>query len=544
MTQRKAQPYALASLLGLGLCASGCALLVGLDEFTDQPPDGAGIGGAGGSRGAGGEAPTCTPDASEACYAGPAATRNEGACREGRRTCGTDGTWNVCEGEILPAVERCDAADDENCDGMECIVWANTYKQTGTIHPMGVASDVEGNLFVSAAFFGTVTVGSETFVSADTTDVLLLKLSSTGDTLWARKFGDSSADNPWGLAVGSTGNPVVTGQTISGATDFGGGSLPKGAFVARLDASGEHIWSKGLGGGYDSAIYAVAIDADDDVIVAGSFDETIDFGTGPIAPDDSSDIIVAKLDGATGIATAPGCWTRKFGGTGGQGANAVAVDRSSNIFVAGSSNGALGIGGGVEIENSSFVMKLTPSGVPVWVTTMGEAASVQMIGIALDASGRPVVTGNYRDELHVGPYHLTASGTSDTFVVQLEADGTVGWVRAFGGGDGQWAGGVALDASGNIVVAGEATNQINFGDGPLTVTGTQGFVAKLTPDEELLWSRLVGSHVSLDAIATSPNGETLIAGWTKAVDADFGTGPLPWTDDGTLQHLVIFKLGR
>ncbi|WP_437321011.1 SBBP repeat-containing protein [Sorangium sp. So ce385] len=541
MMQRRAQPYALASLLSLGLCASGCALLLGLEEFTDQPLEGAGIGGAGGS---GGEAPTCTPDASETCYGGPAVTRNEGACREGRRTCGVDGTWDVCEGEVLPAVERCDATDDENCDGLECIIWATTYKQTGDIHPMGVASDAEGNVFVSAALFGTVAIGGETFASADTTDALLLKLSPAGDALWARKFGDSSADNPWGLAVDSSGSPIMAGQTTSGSTDFGDGPLPKGAFVARLDASGEHIWSKGLGGGYDSAIRAVATDADDDVIVVGSFDESIDFGGGPIVPDDSSDIIVAKLDGATGLATAPGCWTRKLGGTGGQAANAVAVDRSNNIFVAGWSSGTFRIGGVFEIKNSSFVMKLTPSGAPVWATTMGEAATVQMAGIAVDASGRPVVTGFYRDELRVGPHILTASGESDAFVVQLEADGTVGWVRAAGGNDGQWAGGVALDTSGNIVVVGEAADEIDFGDGPLAVTDTQGFVAKLTPDNELLWSRLLGRRVSMSDVAISPNGETLVAGWTKAVDADFGTGPLPWTSDGTLQHLVVAKLGR
>ncbi|XXX81701.1 SBBP repeat-containing protein [Sorangium sp. So ce134] len=537
----QARSHVLATLLSLGLCGSGCALLLGLDEFANRPPDGVGAGGTGGSEGTD---PTCSPDASEACYAGPLATRNEGACREGRRTCGADGTWDVCEGEILPAVERCDAVDDENCDGLECIVWAITYKQTGDIHPMSVASDTEGDVFVGAALFGTVTIGSETLASADTTDVLLLKLSPTGDALWARKFGDSSADNPWGLSVDSSGSPIMAGHTTSGSTDFGDGPLPKGAFVARLDSSGEHIWSKGLGGGYDSAIYAVATDADDDVIVAGSFDEAIDLGGGPIAPDDSSDIIVAKLDGATGLATAPGCWTRKFGGTGDQEAKAVAVDRSNNIFIAGSSSGTFRLGGAFEIENSSFVMKLTPSGAPVWATTMGEAASVQVAGITVDASGRPVVVGYYRNELKVGAHTLTASNDNDAFIVQLEADGTVSWARAFGGDGDQWAGGVALDPDGNIVVVGHATSQIDFGDGPLAANDTQGFVAKLTPDAELVWSRLLGRRVGMADVTTSPEGETLVAGWTKALDADLGTGPLPWTSDGTLQHLVIAKLGR
>ncbi|WP_437563449.1 hypothetical protein [Sorangium sp. So ce542] len=154
------------------------------------------------------------------------------------------------------------------------------------------------------------------------------------------------------------------------------------------------------------------------------------------------------------------------------------------------------------------------------------------------------MVGYFRDELKVGPQTLTAAGSNDTFIVQFEPDGTVGWVRTFGGDDEQWAGGVALDPAGNILVAGYATSQIDFGDGPLMLNDTQGFLAKLTPDAELVWSRVLGGGVNLEAVATSPEGETLVAGRTKAVDADFGTGPLPWTSDGTLQHLVIAKLGR
>ncbi|WP_437900513.1 SBBP repeat-containing protein [Sorangium sp. So ce124] len=465
-------------------------------------------------------------------------------CREGTRTCGADGTWGACEGEVLPAVERCDAADDENCDGLECIVWAAAYGQTGDVHPMGIASDAEGNVFVSAAFFGTITIGDETFASADTTDVLLMKLSPAGDVLWARQFGDRSADNPWGLAVDSKGNPVVAGQTTSGAIDFGGGPLPRGAFIVRLDSSGEHIWSKGLGGGYDASIHAVAIDARDNVIVAGSFAQPIDLGGGPIQPDEGEDIIVAKLDGATGLVTAPGCWAKKFGGTGAQGPNAVAVDRSRNIFVAGWTSGAIDLGGVFDVENNSFVVKLTPSGAPAWVRRLGEPLSVQTAGIAVDASGRPVVAGHYSRELRIEPYTLTASDGLDTFVVQLEADGDVGWVSAFRGDGSQSVSGVALDPDDNIVVAGQAENQIDFGDGPLMVNDTPGLVAKLTPDAKLAWHRLLGSRVALDAVATSPDGATLVAGWTKAVDADFGTGPLPGTGDGILQRLVIAKLGR
>ncbi|MGK4005146.1 hypothetical protein WMF31_21135 [Sorangium sp. So ce1036] len=461
------------------------------------------------------------------------------------RTCGADGTWGACEGEVLPAVERCDAVDDENCDGLECIVWATGYEQTGDVHPMGIARDAEGNVFVSAAFFGTIKIGNETFASADTTDVLLLKLNPSGDVLWARQFGDRLADNPWALAIDSKGNPVVAGQTTSGTTDFGGGPIPLGAFIAQFDPSGEHIWSKGLGGGYNTSIDAVAIDARDDIIVVGSFRGTIDLGGGPIRPDDGGeDILVAKLDGATGLVTAPGCWARKFSGPAEQGLNAVAVDRSRNIFVTGWTRGALDLGGVFSVEDRSFVMKLTPSGIPAWVRSLGEHLSVQAADIAVDTSGRPVVAGYYSGELRIEPYTLTASDETDAFVVQLAADGEVGWASAFGGDGGQSVGGIALDADDNIVIAGRAENQIDFGDGPVVVKDTQGLVAKLTPDAKLAWHRLVGSRVHLDAVVASPTGETLVAGWTKAVDADLGTGPLPGTGDGYKQRLVVAKLGR
>ncbi|AUX42720.1 hypothetical protein SOCE26_041530 [Sorangium cellulosum] len=537
----QAQSYVVASLVGLGLCASGCGLLLGLDEFTDTPPGDTG-GGAGGS---GGEDSACAPDASEACYAGPPATRSEGACREGTRTCNADGTWGACEGEVLPALERCDAADDENCDALECIVWATAYAQTGDVYPMAVASDAEGNVLVSAAFYDTITIGDSTLSSANTTDALLLKLDPAGVPVWARQFGDSSADNPWALAVDSKGNVVLAGESIYGGIDFGDGPLPPGAFIARFNPAGEHTWSKGLGGGLEGVIPAVAIDANDDVVVAGSFSGPIDFGGGPISPEGVTDIIVAKLDGATGSVTAPGCWARSFGGADPDNATAVAVDRSNNIFVAGVSSGIIDFGGLFEVEKSNFVVKFTPAGAATgWVRRMTGATPVAMVDITVDASGRPVVAGHYTGELQIGPHSLMASGESDTFVVQLEADSTVGWVRAFGGTGNQVAGGIAMDPFGDIVLVGHATKQLDLGDGPLAVEDRQAFVAKLTPDAGLVWSRLLGTDAVLSAVATSSAGETLVAGYTTSSHANFGTGPLPGTGDGSMQRLVVAKLGR
>ncbi|MFN7130918.1 MAG: MopE-related protein, partial [Myxococcales bacterium] len=51
----------------------------------------------------------------QACYTGPSATRNVGACRAGTSTC-TAGVWSSCQGQVLPTAELCNGIDDD-CEG-------------------------------------------------------------------------------------------------------------------------------------------------------------------------------------------------------------------------------------------------------------------------------------------------------------------------------------------------------------------------------------------------------------------------------------------
>jgi len=64
----------------------------------------------------------CIPDSTRACYGGPAATRRIGLCRDGAQSCvsgagGVGSSWGVCSGDVRPATEICDGADN-NCDGI------------------------------------------------------------------------------------------------------------------------------------------------------------------------------------------------------------------------------------------------------------------------------------------------------------------------------------------------------------------------------------------------------------------------------------------
>jgi len=115
-----------AALLAL-VAAPACNALWGIDALDYRGGQAAGTGGVGGAGGLGGAAASglgasggsgpCEPDASESCYSGPPQTRDLGACQSGQRTCDAGShQWGPCAGEVLPSIEICGNAVDEDCD--------------------------------------------------------------------------------------------------------------------------------------------------------------------------------------------------------------------------------------------------------------------------------------------------------------------------------------------------------------------------------------------------------------------------------------------
>jgi hypothetical protein len=101
----------------------------------------------------------------------------------------------------------------------------------------GIAADAAGNVIAVGTFDTSIAFGGSALMSAGDDDVFAVKLGPTGAVLWQRRFGDASAQEGLGLAVGADGVPLATGAYL-GALDFGSGPLPAaangGAFVARL----------------------------------------------------------------------------------------------------------------------------------------------------------------------------------------------------------------------------------------------------------------------------------------------------------------------
>ena len=149
-------------------------------------------------------------------------------------------------------------------------------------------------------------------IVVDHLDIFVAKFNPTnGSHLWSKRFGDSNNDIAWGVAVDGGGNAVVTGY-FRGSVNFGGGNLTSAGsndvFVAKLDFSDNHVWSKRFGDADDDFAEGIGVDAAGNVLIAGSFSGKIDFGGGSLVSAGQRDIFLAKLDAAGNHR-----WSKRFG---------------------------------------------------------------------------------------------------------------------------------------------------------------------------------------------------------------------------------------
>jgi hypothetical protein len=225
--------------------------------------------------------------------------------------------------------------------------------------------------------------------------------------------------------------------------------------VVKLDALGGCAWSI-RPGDFETQQEAqdVIVDSSDNIIVLGNFRGTIDFGGEPMTSAGELDIFVAKLD-AAGVRL----WSRRYGDALWQGGSTVATDSVGNVFVAGPFEGAMNFGGGDLVSSGGydiFVLKLDPSGNHVWSKRYGDTLD-QSAGVAVDADGNVYLAGNFRGALDFGAGVLlteSGDGNPDMFVAKLDATGKALWGQQFGGPGTQRAGHLAVDPSGRVAVIG------------------------------------------------------------------------------------------
>jgi hypothetical protein len=366
----------------------------------------------------------------------------------------------------------------------------------------------------------------------------------------------SAASGTTSTGSGTTGSGAssTASGTGSGTASTGTGGCGAAECMAMLP-SGTPVWSKGYADPSIANPTGIAVDSEGNVVVAGTIAGPVDFGCGTLTAA-TAGIFVAKLNPCGGC-----LWSEYFDVAGGVNVGGVAVDASNSILLTGSFVESIAFGATTVTSGDSagqlFIAKLDPQGMPSWATSdTGPDSFSAGSGVAVDDLGNVYVTGGFSGSMSVGGTTVTsaaASGGGDGFVMKLGAGGLVSWANAFGSSpdtDGQANGyGIALDASGDVLLIGFFSHTMNLGCAPLASQAGHGssfdpFVAKLDPmSGACLWSTALPFQVAghAEGIAVDPAGDVVVTGVFDGPDTiAFGSGTLAGS---ATSNLFVAKLG-
>ncbi|MBK8497853.1 MAG: SBBP repeat-containing protein [Flavobacteriales bacterium] len=350
-----------------------------------------------------------------------------------------------------------------------------------------VTTDTVGNIYVTGYFYSpAITFGTYTLTNAGNVgDVFVVKYDPDGNVLWATREGGPALEIPYAIAVDDQSNIIIAGRWSSNSMTIGTTTLllagSMDVFVVKYDAAGNVLWAKGAGGGSNDEGYALAVDSNNDIIVAGYYTQVATFGTFTLPNPGQANIFLAKCDGTTGDFL----WAASTASNGDERVLAIDLDAQDNIYAAGYfQSDSLVFGSTVlyatDFDNG-FVARYSNAGVPVWAQ-----------GLDGDSRARGIVVANnavyacgdiHSDTLHYGASELVVQGGADLFVLKSTLAGNAQWAakQTAGGDSGELANAMTADANGNLVVAGGFdSDDVTFGIAQLTVSnGWDAFVLRM-----------------------------------------------------------------
>lgn len=312
--------------------------------------------------------------------------------------------------------------------------WVKSYGSNYNDLGRDVAIDSNDNIYMLGNYRGTVDFGGGDENGAVNGDIFLVKFNSSGVFQWVYTAGASSADDSRALALDSSDNPYITGSFQS-TVNFGGGNITAAntddLFILKLNSSGAYqniytsnIFTTQKGKG-------LAVDSSGNIYATGTFSGTVDFGGGNITTS-GNDIYLLKLNSSLAFQ-----WVKRFAVDNGEASLAlglaVTVDEDGNVYSVGQIGSTIDLGGGSQIfggQNDAYIVKHDSSGSFQWSKTFGSGSQNNIDkaqDIVIDSNGFVIAVGEVEsqniDFTSVGGEILTnfVTGDNPNFVLKIKS---------------------------------------------------------------------------------------------------------------------------
>ncbi|HYD20314.1 MAG TPA: hypothetical protein VEB40_02475 [Flavipsychrobacter sp.] len=289
--------------------------------------------------------------------------------------------------------------------------WAKTITSTGAVFANQCAADPQGNLYTTGNFTLVADLDPGTGVANfDETqgNTFLAKYDAQGNYLWAFQL-DANATN---ICVDNNGDVYISGNFDSTA-DFDPGTGTSlltsantfDAFVAKYDANGNYLNAFSIGGGSSETVAALEADNSGNIIITGDFSDTIDIDPGAgtqllMSNSGNDDAFIAKYSASGNLV-----YGFKLSTSGTDRGFCLAVDQQDNIYAGGTFMSSMDFdpGAGTAIFTLPGINGYLAKYDAAGNYLAGYAWDGTLYHVALDASGNIFLAGRMSDSMDADP---------------------------------------------------------------------------------------------------------------------------------------------
>ena len=361
----------------------------------------------------------------------------------------------------------------------------------------------------------------------------LVVYAQTPSLTWATSFGGNGNDQGNSIALDAQGNVYTVGWFV-GTVDFDPSPSifnltatgVNDGFILKLDAAGNFIWAKRIGGNATNIPLTIKFDHKSNFYIAGYFNSTSDFN-----PDSSAvfnlishgdfDAYFLKIDQDGNMV-----WVKNIGGTGFDSPNSFALDSIGNSYIIGDFQSTVDFDPNAGIStkictgfDDIFILKLDSSGNFNWVKQLGGNYPDNGLDITLDGSNNIYTTGIFHGLVDFDPgsgvYSLNSAIGGTVFIDKLNPAGDFIWAKQVGDSLESQAWAITVDQQNNIYTTGYFKNSGDFNPNAgiynLSSNGlVDVFILKLDSAGNFLWAKSFGgsdidyaSAIRIDASGNS-----------------------------------------
>ncbi|CAN5341774.1 hypothetical protein BH09BAC5_BH09BAC5_12060 [soil metagenome] len=296
--------------------------------------------------------------------------------------------------------------------------------------------------------------------------IFISEISSAQTFSWVNPAGNGTyVDYGFGVAVDNQHNVVATGMHFNNATfnsTIVNGYGYQDAYIAKYDSTGNLLWVHGIGGGEQDWGYAIAVDANDNIFITGTYAwYAIHFTATdslPISAPQATNCFIAKYD-----ANGNFLWARSGGCSYGK-SSSVEVDTSGNAIISGFFNSTINFSGNILNGGGQnlFFVKYDSIGNVTWAKAGISSSNCSTNALKCDAAGNIYATGKISQTITFASTPYLHNGGDDMYTAKFDAGGNLQWFKVQGNSlvasstanTLDSGNGIDVDNSGNIYVAG------------------------------------------------------------------------------------------